>query len=65
MDQNRFKSKYLWLAVASLISLVLKQYGLFEFLKMTPEFFQTFVDGLLMIAVLLGVVNDPTDAEKW
>lgn len=60
MEQNRWKSKYLWLAIAALIAFITKEWMGFEI----PQF-ETFVDLALSAAIALGVVNNPTDGKNW
>jgi uncharacterized membrane protein len=56
MEQNRFKSWALWLAVAALISFVTKTYFGFEI----PEF-DKFVDLILVVLTGFGILNNPTN----
>lgn len=60
MEQNRWKSKYLWLAIAALVAFVTKEWAGIEI----PQF-NTFVDLALAVAIALGVVNNPTDKMNW
>ena len=58
--QNRFKSKVVWLAVLSLIYFVVKNWMGFEI----PQW-DTFVELLLTVLVGFGILNNPTDGEKF
>ena len=57
--QNRFKSKVLWLAVAGLIAFVLKNYFGIVIIG-----FDELINMILGIAVMLGIVNNPTSKYK-
>jgi len=63
--QSRLRSKYLWVAIFALVAFILGNYGLYDAIGMTNESFQTFVDMLLNIAVLVGIINNPTDSVNW
>jgi len=63
--QNRFKSKYLWLAIFALVSFILKNWGLFEVVGLNADSFNELTDLVLALLVALGIVNNPTDKEKW
>lgn len=57
MEQSRFKSWALWLAIASLIVFCVKE---FAGLDISQEM-NNFLNVLLPVLVGLGVVNNPTD----
>lgn len=63
--QNRFKSKYLWLAIFALVGFILKNWGLFDVIGLNTESFNELVDLILAVLIGLGVVNNPTDKQKW
>lgn len=65
MEQNRFKSKALWLSVTALIAFVLGQYGLYDAIGMDATAFKIFVDLVLVVAISFGIVNNPTDKENF
>lgn len=65
IKQDRLKSKYLWVAVISLVAMVLGNYGLYDAIGMTSDVFQNVANAVLNIAVLVGIVNDPTDKVNW
>jgi len=64
MTQNRWKSKVLWLAVASLITFLLTQYGLWHWVGLDEGAFTKVVDLILVVLGLLGIINNPTDPEN-
>jgi len=63
--QERFKSKVLWLAIASAVAMLMSNYGLWSYIGMTNEFFNQFVEAVLLVMTLLGIINNPTDGENW
>ena len=64
MTQNRLKSRVLWMAVAALVMLLMRNYGLYQYIGMTEEVFKTVIDMVLGILVLLGIINNPTNSDK-
>lgn len=59
MEQNRWKSYILWIAVASLVGMALVDAGLVE----NTTLFDEYVDKVMYILILLGVVNNPKDGK--
>lgn len=59
MPQNRFKSKILWMSIVSLILLIVNQFA-----DVDSEKIKTVIDGILMLLVTLGVLNNPNNSEK-
>lgn len=60
MNQNRFKSYPLWIAIGSLVALVLKDWFGIEIVSYDEIF-----DSVLTILVMVGVLNNPTDKTNW
>ena len=58
--QNRFKSWSLWLSVASLVTFTAKTYFQFEI----PEA-DKFVNLILVVLTGFGILNNPTDGDKF
>lgn len=58
--QNRFKSKVLWVAVLALFYFVVKNWIGFE-IPMWDEF----VDKLIPVLIGFGILNNPTDKDKF
>ena len=56
MEQNRFKSWAVWLALASLISFVAKVYFSYDI----PQF-DALVNSILLALTAFGILNNPTD----
>jgi uncharacterized membrane protein len=60
MEQNRLKSYVLWVSVAALVGMALVDMNLIA----STEVFDKYVDKLLYILILLGVVNNPNKKDK-
>ncbi|MGL5151529.1 MAG: phage holin, partial [Clostridium sp.] len=60
MDTSRFKNYGLWISVASLIPLVLKQFGV----NIIPEDYNQIVTTVLSILVMAGIISNPTTSNK-
>lgn len=58
ISQPKYKSKYFWTAIASLVMFVLGNYGLYDAIGMTNESFKTFVDLVFVALTALGIWND-------
>jgi uncharacterized membrane protein len=53
---SKFKNYGLWVAVAAFIGLILQDAGVI----VTPEKFQGYVDIILNILVLAGIISNPS-----
>lgn len=60
MKQNRFKSLSLWLSIVALVVFILKTYFNFQI----PEI-DTLVNMVITVLIGLGILNNPTDSEKF
>jgi uncharacterized membrane protein len=60
MNQSRFKSYVLWVAVAGLLGMALMDMGLVDSLTK----FDQYVEKILYILVLFGIINNPTEKKK-
>ena len=60
MNQNRFKSWALWLAVAALVIFCVKEFGGIDI----SETVNGLMNVLLPVLVLLGIINNPTDKKN-
>ena len=58
--QNRLKSKIVWVSVFALFYFVVKNWIGFEI----PQW-DTFVELLLTVLVGFGILNNPTDSDKF
>ena len=63
MKQNRFKSKVVWLAVLAQVIVILQITGLLTVSEI--EMINISVTAVLQILTLFGVLNSPTDADKF
>ena len=57
---NRWKNYGLWVAVVSLLGLILGNYGLYTTLGLTSESFKAIADAILSILVMAGILSNPT-----
>ena len=64
MNQKKWQSKPLWVAVGALIMLLMGNYGLYALIGMDAETFKAMFELILSIAVLYGIINNPNDSEK-
>jgi len=55
LRSERWRNKGLWIAVASLVLMILQDLGF----NITPEHYQQYVTLILAIAVMAGIINDP------
>jgi uncharacterized membrane protein len=53
---KRFKNYGLWIAVAGLVGMALQDVGVIT----SPEKYQMYVDAVLNVAVLAGIINNPS-----
>lgn len=53
------------MAVVALIGFVLGNWGLYDYIGLNPESFQTLADLIFAAAIAVGVFNNPNDAENW
>lgn len=60
MKQNRFRSWALWAAVAALLGTFLNDVNL-----VNSEVFDVYVEKILYILALAGIINNPTEKEKF
>lgn len=63
--QPKWKSKYFWAALGSLVLLILGNWGLFEVVGLTSDAAKAIIDAALVAATALGVFNDSSDATNW
>lgn len=59
--QNRFKSWALWTSIAALIIFCVKEFAKVDI----SETVNGLLDVLLPVLVAFGIVNNPTDADKF
>jgi len=61
MEQNRFKSWALWVAVAGAVWTILSAFGVPEKIGITNETWVTVLNAVGAILIAFGIVNNPTD----
>lgn len=61
MDTKRFKNYGLWVAIFSLIPMVINSLGI----KIIPEDYEKITTTILTIFATLGILNNPTTECKW
>ena len=61
MNQNRFKSWALWLAVAALVIFCVKEFGGIDI----SETVNGLMNVLLPVLMAFGIVNDPTTKDRF
>lgn len=57
---KRLKNYGLWVAIAALLFMILQEFGV----SITHEKYQIYVDLLLSILIMLGIINNPTTKSK-
>jgi uncharacterized membrane protein len=58
---KRFKNYGLWVAVAALVGMILQDAGF----SITPEKYDAYVNAILTVLVLAGIVNNPTSGRGF
>lgn len=58
--KKRLKNYGLWVSVAALLGMILQDVGF----QITPEKYQAYIDSILTILVLAGIINNPTTKKK-
>ena len=57
--QKRYKSKVMWMSLATLLLFLLKNYGLLDNLGLTVEGYNELINLIFAVAVGVGIINDP------
>ncbi len=63
MEQNRWKSPVLWTSIVAQILGILMMTGVID--TGLSETVNQIAAGVLQLLVLVGVLNNPTDKQKW
>lgn len=61
--QNRWKSKYVWVALTSQVLSILVLTGVLDVSQ--SEIATQVIALLLQIGTVIGIINNPTDGENW
>lgn len=56
----RLRNYGLWISLGSLIFMIIQEFGV----QITPEKWELYVNSILSILILLGIVNNPTTQNK-
>ena len=56
---NRWKSKMVWMSIASLFFIIMGNLGLYKKFGITEDTFKNTVDSVLSLLVVLGILNNP------
>lgn len=59
LKSQRWKNKGLWIALAALVYKILVDLGF----NVSPDHYQTYVDLIISIVLLLGIISDPNEGE--
>ena len=62
---NRFKSWATWVAVAGAVWVLLSAFGVPEKISITSEGWNAALNALGSVLVVFGIVNNPTDHERF
>jgi uncharacterized membrane protein len=65
MQQNRWRSKVLWAAIIAQVISLLQLTGAFAALGIDAGQVGNVAAGFLQLLVVVGVLNNPTDAQNW
>ena len=63
MEQNRLKSKVVWLSILAQLVIIAQVTGILTISQI--EVVNVSVTAIIQILVLLGILNNPTDAENF
>jgi uncharacterized membrane protein len=63
--RNRLKSKMVWVSIASLLLPMLGHLGLYKTTGITEDSLKITIDTVLSVLVIVGILNNPVDSEKF
>jgi len=63
MNQDRLKSKVVWMAILAQVVIVMQVTGVLPVSDI--EIVNTVVTAVIQVLVLIGVLNNPTNSEKF
>lgn len=64
-NQNRLKSKIVWTTSLSLILLVVGELGLWNKIGIEESNVKIIIDSILSILVMFGILNNPTNEDRF
>jgi phi LC3 family holin len=65
MKQNRFKSAVLWTSIVAQVIVILQLTGALKAMGLDAGYIGNIVATVLQLLVTVGVLNDPTTADKF
>ena len=65
IKQNRWESKVLWASVIAQVVVLGQLTGLFAAIGVDAGWVQDVLTAILQMAVIIGIINNPTDARDW
>ena len=65
MKQNRFRSWAVWVSAIGAVWTILSAFGLPEVWEISDTTFKTVLDAIGTILIGFGILNNPTDADKF
>ena len=65
VTQSRWTSKLMWGAIIVQLVTIGGMLGLWAQLGITAEWLQGLLNAILQMAVIVGIVNDPTNKNGW
>jgi uncharacterized membrane protein len=64
-SRNRLKSKMVWVSIASLLLPIFGHLGLYKSTGITEDSLKITIDTILSLLVIVGILNNPLDSEKF
>lgn len=64
MTQSRWKSKVLWVSIIIQLYIIADITGLWQAIGIEKSIVSTIIDSVLQLLVIVGIINNPTDAEN-
>ena len=64
MTQSRWRSKVLWAAIIAQLIVLGQLTGLFNAIGLDAGLINDIAAAVLQLAVIVGIINNPTDAES-
>jgi uncharacterized membrane protein len=62
-NQNRLKSKILWVTLTAALLLLLGEWGLYETIGIKQEVIQHTIDFILLVLTGFGIINSPDNKD--
>jgi len=65
MTQSRWTSKLMWAAIIVQVVVIADVVGLWQLIGIERSVFTVVADAVLQLAVIVGIINDPTNKTGW